>query len=69
MFQAARINQATRVAEPGSLGPWRNYVGTDSGQSDTLNLDGGNGVRFLLIFNRTITEDIAVTRVSIFCRG
>ena len=66
VFQAARLDDSTGLPEPGSIGPWRRYVGMASGQPETLTLDNGDGFRFQIIFNRAIAQSVAVTRVSVF---
>ncbi len=66
LFQAGRVDRTTRVADPGTLGPWRSHVGTRPGSPEALDVDRGNGLRFALIFNRSAASEIAVTRVSVF---
>ena len=69
MFQAARVDPGTAEEDDRTIGPWRGFVGTNSGEEETLNLDDGTGFRFLLIFDRTMTQDIVVTGLSVFFKG
>ena len=69
MFQAARVDPGTAQEDDRTIGPWRDFVGTKSGEEETLNLDDGTGFRFLLIFNRMMTPDIVVTGLTVFFKG
>ncbi|MCY2957946.1 MAG: Ig-like domain-containing protein [Planctomycetota bacterium] len=66
-FQGTRFNTANGLAEPGSQGPWRDFVNLNQGPS--INNDGATGFRFQLIFNRGSYPGAVVTRCSVFARG
>ncbi len=64
--QAATLDPATGVVDPASIGPWRQYVG---GPTASLNADRGNAYRFVILFDRTFTQQIQVDRVAVDFRG
>ena len=48
-------------------GPWRRFVG-DDGPLPGLNADRGNGFRFLVLFDRSVTRDLTLTGLSLSYR-
>ncbi|MBI5851560.1 MAG: hypothetical protein HZB39_11140, partial [Planctomycetes bacterium] len=48
----------------GAPGPWRSYVNGQNGRA-SLNLDGATGLRFLLVFNRAVEQDVIIRDVDI----
>lgn len=65
--QGARVNATTGQPEPGSLGPWRDFVNGNAGQS--INQDASTGFRFQMIFNRDLFPNAIVRRFTVRARG
>lgn len=53
-FQGANLDPVTGEPIPGSIGPWRDYVGSALGTG--LDADSANGYRFALTFNRQVLQ-------------
>ncbi|MEM7202003.1 MAG: Ig-like domain-containing protein [Planctomycetota bacterium] len=58
-IQGAQVLASTGDVRPGTEGPWR-PAATD------LNMDGANGFRFVMIFDRNIAQSIAVQQLTLF---
>ncbi len=61
-IQAATV-KFTGEPDLQTLGPWREFV---KGNVASINLDGRNGFRFLLTFDRSSTQSIEVKRMTVF---
>ncbi len=64
--QAATIDPATGIVDPSSMGPWRQRVG---GAAASLQSDGGNAYRFVILFDRAVAQQVQVDRVAVDFRG
>ena len=67
--QGINIDDTTGLPVTGELpGPWRTAVGSFDPASPGLNTDGRNGVRWMLLHNRSMSTDVVVRSVKIFFR-
>ncbi|MEO0479238.1 MAG: Ig-like domain-containing protein [Planctomycetota bacterium] len=65
MFQGATVSPGTSTGE--DAGPFRSFVNPEAGPS--INADVPTGFRFLILFDRTMGDDIAIEELVVFGDG
>ena len=56
------------AVNPGTTGPWRIQVAQKPGPGNDLTDDNATGYRFQLIYDRSVTQNVEVTKVTVFFR-
>ena len=65
-FQGAELDQSGTTPLEGTIGPWREGIGSGGGPG--IQLDSITGFRFRVTYNRGLFPDMVVTELRVFAR-